>query len=81
MHPPKQPTCLSCRSPELRIEDVTTGRAQCGRCRHRCVIAPDGSTRDWLKIGRPTRRRYSRNYPKTAKTPCKANLTRSLVRS
>ncbi len=45
----KQPTCPSCQSPDLRIEDVTTGRAQCGRCRHRCVIAPDGSTRDWLR--------------------------------
>ena len=52
MPPPKQPTCPSCQSPDLRIEDVGTGRAQCRKCLWRCVIAPDGSTRDWLKLGR-----------------------------
>ncbi len=55
MHSPKQPACPSCQSPDLRIEDVATGRAQCRKCLWRCVITPDGSTRDWLKLGRQVR--------------------------
>ena len=47
----KQPTCPSCQSLDLRIEDVATMRAQCQRCRWRCVIESDGSTRDWLRLG------------------------------
>jgi hypothetical protein len=35
----------------LRIEDATTGRAQCRRCRWRCIIESDGSTRGWLRLG------------------------------
>ena len=71
----EQPRCPGCGSLDLRTEDVATGRHQCNRCGWRCRIGQNGKASDWLKIGRPTRRRYSRNYPKTAKTPCKANLT------
>lgn len=47
----KQPTCPACRSSDLRLEDATTGRAQCQRCLWRCVIERDGKTRDWLDLG------------------------------
>ena len=47
----KPPTCPACGSTDLRIEDAATGRHQCRRCLWRCILAADGSTRDWLKIG------------------------------
>jgi|GEM_PF-2083126 len=52
MTPTKQPRCPACQSPDLQVEDVATMRAQCQRCRWRCVIEADGSTRDWLNVGR-----------------------------
>ena len=47
----RTPTCPAYHSPDLRIEDVATMRAQCQRCRWRCVIEPSGTTRDWLNFG------------------------------
>jgi len=43
------PTCPACGSTDLRHE--SDDRHQCNRCRWRCVVAANGSTRDWLKIG------------------------------
>ena len=34
--------CPGCSHIGLRIEDATTGRAQCRRCGWRIKIAPDG---------------------------------------
>ncbi len=43
------PTCPACGSTDLRHE--ADDRHQCRKCLWRCVVAPNGSTRDWLSIG------------------------------
>ena len=57
----QSPTCPACGSPDLRIEDATTGRHQCNRCRWRCVVNANGQTKDWLNIAaagtQPARRK------------------------
>lgn len=50
MPTPKQPTCPACGSDDLRHE--ADDRHQCRKCLWRCRIKADGSTEDWLNLGR-----------------------------
>ena len=49
-------SCPGCGHIGLRIEDASTGRAQCVRCGWRIRIAADGTAQSWLKIGTAKKR-------------------------
>jgi transposase-like protein len=53
------PQCPACRSEATHHEQGD--RHQCDRCKWRFVVLPNGSTRDWLKIGRAGRAKSKRS--------------------